>query len=87
MRELIPSSMDRHTDTHAVAGLTARESEALAWVAQGKSNIVIATILGTRPRTIHKHLERIYQKLGVENRMAAVTRLQLLQHEQQRRLD
>ncbi len=81
------TGMDRHTDTQAVAGLTARESEVLAWVAQGKSNDAIATILGTRPRTIHKHLERIYQKLGVENRMAAVTRLQLLRHEQQRRLD
>lgn len=59
-------------------GLTPRETEVLQWVAQGKSNEVIATILGTSPRTIHKHLERIYQKLGVENRTAAVAVMQSL---------
>jgi DNA-binding CsgD family transcriptional regulator len=52
-------------------GLTARESEVLTWVAQGKGNGDIALILGISPRTIEKHLQRIYEKLGVETRTAA----------------
>ncbi|GIX47889.1 MAG: hypothetical protein KatS3mg131_2100 [Candidatus Tectimicrobiota bacterium] len=43
----------------------------LFWVAQGKSNGEIATILALRPRTVAKHLEHIYAKLLVENRTAA----------------
>jgi DNA-binding CsgD family transcriptional regulator len=58
----------------ARALLTAREREVLEWVAAGKTNRDIATILGARPRTVEKHLERIYQKLGVETRTAAVMR-------------
>jgi DNA-binding CsgD family transcriptional regulator len=54
--------------------LTAREREVLEWVAAGKTNRDIASILGASPRTIEKHLERIYEKLGVENRTAAVMR-------------
>ena len=52
-------------------GLTRREAEVLAWVVQGKTNPEIATILGTRRRTVSKQLERIHQKLGVETRTAA----------------
>jgi DNA-binding CsgD family transcriptional regulator len=52
--------------------LTKREAEVLYWVAQGKTNIEIGTILATRPKTVEKHLERVYQKMGVENRTAAV---------------
>lgn len=62
-------------------GLTPREAEVLQWVAQGKSNEAIAVILGTRPRTIHKHLERIYTKLGVENRTAAVAMMPSLKND------
>ena len=51
--------------------LTAREREVLFWLARGKSNGDIAAILGVAPATIGKHLERIYPKLGVENRTAA----------------
>ena len=58
----------------ASALLTAREREVLEWLAAGKTNRDIAEILGARPRTIEKHLERIYQKLGVETRTAAVMR-------------
>jgi DNA-binding CsgD family transcriptional regulator len=54
-------------------GLSQRETEILVWVAQGKSNPEIAVILGISVRTVHKHLERIYVKLGVENRHAAIT--------------
>jgi DNA-binding CsgD family transcriptional regulator len=52
-------------------GLTAREAEVLYWIAQGKSNPDIATILGANVRTVHKHVEHIFQKLGVETRNAA----------------
>lgn len=52
-------------------GLTDRESEVLLWVSFGKTDAEIATILGVSPKTVGKHLERIYQKLGVENRTAA----------------
>lgn len=47
----------------------------LGWVAAGKTNTQIAQILGTRPRTIAKHLERVFEKLGVESRTAAAMRV------------
>jgi DNA-binding CsgD family transcriptional regulator len=55
-------------------GLTAREAEVLYWVSQGKRNIEIGIILGARPRTITKHVEHIFEKLGVETRSAAAAR-------------
>ena len=51
--------------------LTSREAEVLSWLSKGKTNRDIAQILGLSPRTIDKHLEQIYAKLGVENRTAA----------------
>jgi DNA-binding NarL/FixJ family response regulator len=51
--------------------LTQRESEVLMWIARGKSNRDIAEILNLSPRTVNKHLEQIYAKLGVENRASA----------------
>jgi len=51
--------------------LTLREAEVLLWISQGKSNRDIAEILSLSPRTINKHLEQIYTKLGVENRTTA----------------
>lgn len=51
--------------------LTAREAEVLMWIANGKPNRDIAEILGLSSRTVDKHLEQIYSKLGVENRAAA----------------
>ena len=51
--------------------LTPREAEVACWMAQGKSNRDIATILSLSPRTIDKHLEVIFTKLNVENRTAA----------------
>jgi len=56
------------------APLTPREREVLDWVAAGKTSRDIAAILGASPRTIEKHLERIYDKLGVETRTAAAMR-------------
>jgi DNA-binding NarL/FixJ family response regulator len=51
--------------------LTDRESEVLAWISQGKTNREIGIILSMSPRTVNKHLEQIYKKLGVENRTTA----------------
>ena len=51
--------------------LTDRESEVLLWVARGKTNRDIGEILGMSPRTVNKHLEHIFEKLGVETRTAA----------------
>lgn len=51
--------------------LTPREADVLAWLAKGKTNRDIAEILGMSPRTVNKHLEHIFVKLGVETRSAA----------------
>lgn len=53
------------------AALTPRETEVLAWIAKGKTNRDIAEILGMSPRTVNKHLEHVFEKLGVETRAAA----------------
>ena len=53
--------------------LTPREADVLLWVSKGKSNRDIGEILGLSPRTVNKHLEQIYAKLGVENRTAAAS--------------
>jgi DNA-binding CsgD family transcriptional regulator len=55
-------------------GLTPRESEVLAWVAKGKTNAEVGRILQMSARTVQKHLEHIYQKLGVETRTTATVR-------------
>ncbi len=54
-----------------VYGLTPREGDVLQWLAKGKTNRDIADILGMSPRTVNKHLEHIFVKLGVETRAAA----------------
>ena len=54
--------------------LTEREREVLQWLSSGKTDRDIAQILAISPRTVHKHLQRIYEKLGVETRTAAVMR-------------
>jgi DNA-binding CsgD family transcriptional regulator len=46
----------------------------LDWAAGGKTNADIAAILDLSPRTIEKHLEHVYEKLGVETRTAAALR-------------
>ena len=51
--------------------LTPRESEVLTWISRGKTNQEIAIILDFSPRTVNKHLEQIFRKLGVENRTTA----------------
>ncbi|HMK81370.1 MAG TPA: DNA-binding response regulator [Xanthobacteraceae bacterium] len=51
--------------------LTQREAEVLLWIARGKANRDVAEILDLSPRTVNKHLEQIFSKLGVENRTSA----------------
>ena len=53
-------------------GLTKREAEALFWIAKDKSNAAIAKMLGCSEGTVRKHLEHLYEKLGVQTRTAAV---------------
>lgn len=62
--ELTPASFER-------IGLTRRESEVLFWMTCGKTNIEIGQLCGISWRTVQKHLEHIYIKLGVETRTAA----------------
>ncbi|MEL0630840.1 helix-turn-helix transcriptional regulator [Psychromonas aquatilis] len=51
--------------------ITKRESEVLYWVSYGKTSWEISQILEMSPRTVNKHLEQIYKKLGVDNRTSA----------------
>ena len=53
-------------------GLTNREVEVLMWIARGKTNRDIAKILDNSPRTVNKHLEHVFEKLGVPTRAAAI---------------
>ncbi len=54
--------------------LTQREAEVLLWIAKGKTNRDIAQIMEISPRTVNKHLEQIFPKLGVENRTTAAAK-------------
>jgi DNA-binding CsgD family transcriptional regulator len=58
--------------------LTRREAEVMHWLSFGKTDADIAAMLAVSPRTVHKHLEHIYVKLGVETRTAAVMRVHAL---------
>jgi DNA-binding response OmpR family regulator len=78
---------DRRTDTEVLKAhfqLTARESEVLAWIAKGKPNRDIGEILGLSARTVNKHLEQIYVKLGVENRASAAVKAAHALHGEER---
>ncbi len=72
---LVRAALDRQDPPGEILSqklnLSAREGEVLAWLAHGKSNKDIAAILSLSPRTVTKHIEQIFTKLGVENRTAA----------------
>ncbi|WP_313327276.1 LuxR C-terminal-related transcriptional regulator, partial [Stutzerimonas balearica] len=76
-RQAPPASAPLHDDKQLQTllcerfQLTGREVEVLHWVACGKTNRDIGDILGLSPRTVNKHLEHVYVKLGVETRTAA----------------
>jgi DNA-binding NarL/FixJ family response regulator len=59
------------TTLQSTFALTSREAEVLLWVSCGKANRDIGEILNISPRTVNKHLEQVFVKLGVENRSAA----------------
>lgn len=59
------------TEALLALGLTRRESEVLYWVSEGKTNVEIGIILEMAARTVQKHLEHAFEKLGVNNRVAA----------------
>jgi DNA-binding CsgD family transcriptional regulator len=63
-----------HNASAPALRLSAREREVMHWLSGGKTDRDIGDILGISPRTVHKHLQRIYEKLGVETRTAAVMR-------------
>ena len=56
------------------AVLTHQQKEIMEWIAEGKTSAEVAIILNISPRTVEKHLEAVFQRLGVENRIAAVRR-------------
>ena len=72
--QLQKNSSEPNVDAlRADLGLTAREAEVLMWISRGKTNRDIGEILGSSPRTVNKHLEHIFEKLGVSTRSAAVS--------------
>lgn len=71
LRLIEGGSSDDQTVLRNRLPLTQREAEVLLWIARGKSNRDIAEILSLSPRTVNKHLEQIFNKIGVENRASA----------------
>ncbi|PWT90854.1 MAG: DNA-binding response regulator [Proteobacteria bacterium] len=71
LRLVNAEAVDEQSLLRSKLTLTHREAEVLLWIARGKSNRDIADILTLSPRTVNKHLEQIYAKLGVENRTSA----------------
>ncbi len=66
---LLPSG-----DEALKAMLTRRQREIMEWISEGKTSAEAAIILDISPRTVEKHLEAVFQRLGVENRTTAVRR-------------
>ena len=73
LEQVVPAAvaLDRLRRRPAAAGLSAREREILALVAQGETNPAIARRLAISPRTVQRHLDHVYTKLGVSSRTAA----------------
>jgi DNA-binding NarL/FixJ family response regulator len=68
------SALAGQTRLRTALGLTSREADVLLWLSRGKANREIGQILDISPRTVNKHLEQIFAKLGVENRASAAAR-------------
>ncbi len=60
--------------------LTIREAEILYWLTMGKTNRDISAILTLSPRTVNKHLEQVFQKMGVDNRTSAAVTADRILH-------
>jgi len=63
-------------DLVMIAGLSKRECDVLSCLQKGLSNKEIGMMLGISHRTVQKHLQRVYQHLGVESRVEAVVIMQ-----------
>jgi DNA-binding CsgD family transcriptional regulator len=72
LREQCPKKIN--PQSAAPCSLSPREAQVLQWVSQGKTNKEIGVILEVSPRTVQKHLEHIYQKMGVESRTGAAAK-------------
>jgi DNA-binding CsgD family transcriptional regulator len=70
-REAGRRAASRNGGAAGLGSLTPREREVLAWLVEGKRDGEIAAILGASVNTIHKHVQHILAKLGVETRTAA----------------
>ena len=76
-----PSALERERRCAAAArqvGVTPRQHEVLRCLAQGCTAEAIARALGMSPRTVHKHLQRLYAALDVHDRLGAVDRARAL---------
>jgi DNA-binding CsgD family transcriptional regulator len=71
LQPIIKQAYLAQRNRQALTSLSSRETEVLAWVAEAKTNKEIAIILGISSRTVQKHLETIFSKLGFETRTAA----------------
>lgn len=68
------SDLDEAPQLQKNFNITKRESEVFLWLAKGKTNREIAQIINISPRTVNKHLEQLFKKLGVENRTSAAAK-------------
>ncbi|MDP5220202.1 helix-turn-helix transcriptional regulator [Ruegeria sp. 2205SS24-7] len=67
--KLVPQRTDSNEDVlRSAFNLTIREAEVLYWLTLGKTNRDISAILSQSARTVNKHLEQVFQKMGVDNR-------------------
>jgi DNA-binding CsgD family transcriptional regulator len=74
LRAALERELEAAEECGRLEQLTNREREVLSWVARGKTNVEVADLLGMAPATVRKHLEHIYDKLGVTTRTAAAIR-------------
>ncbi|MEP7213217.1 MAG: helix-turn-helix transcriptional regulator [Acidobacteriota bacterium] len=69
---ILEEHRDRAVDDFHMPGLTRREAEILFWISKGKTDSDVAAICSISVRTVQKHVENVFVKLGVETRTAAV---------------
>src|SRR5690606_38548631 len=70
--DLVPDTVEESFGNGRAGRLSPRECEVLEWIAAGKTNAEIAIILGLSVHTVKRHVEHVLEKLGVENRRAAM---------------
>ena len=73
-----PAEFERNDAAIRSLGLTDRECEILAWLASGQSNKELARTLGISPNTVKTHVARVYEKLDVQKRVAAIEKARML---------